>query len=154
MLFLVLHLGKERYALDTSPVKEVLPLVSFRPLPQAVTGIAGIFNYHGATVPLVDLAALALGSASRARMSTRIILVEYTPAAGETHLLGLLAERTTETIRREESDFADTGVAVDGAPYLGPVTRDARGLIQRVEVNRLLSDSVRDVLFRQPMETP
>ena len=72
----------------------------------------------------------------------------------ETHLLGLLAERTTETIRREESDFADAGVAVDGAPYLGLVTRDARGLIQRVEVNRLLSDSVRDVLFRQPMETP
>ena len=154
MLFLVLHLGKERYALDTSQVKEVLPLVSFRPLPQAVTGIAGIFNYHGATVPLVDLAALALGCASQARMSTRIILVEYKPAAGGTHLLGLLAERTTETIRREESDFADAGVAVDGAPYLGPVTRDARGLIQRVEVNRLLSDSVRDVLFRQPLETP
>ena len=154
MLFLVLHLGKERYALDTSQVKEVLPLVSFRPLPQAVTGIAGIFNYHGATVPLVDLAALALGCASQARMSTRIILVEYKPAAGGTHLLGLLAERTTETIRREESDFADAGVAVDGAPYLGPVTRDARGLIQRVEVNRLLSGSVRDVLFRQPLETP
>lgn len=154
MLLLVFHLGAERFALETGRVMEVLPLVHFRPLPQAVEGIAGIFNYHGATVPLVDLAALALGSASRARMSTRIILVQYTPAAGETHLLGLLAERTTETLRREESDFADTGVAVDGAPYLGPVTRDARGLIQRVEVNQLLSDSVRDVLFRQPMGTP
>ena len=43
-------------------------------------------------------------------------------------------------------------MAVDDAPYLGPITRDARGLIQRVEVNQLLSDSIRDVLFRQPME--
>ncbi len=154
MLLLVFHLGAERFALETGRVMEVLPLVHFRPLTQAVAGIAGIFNYHGATVPLVDLAALALGSASRARMSTRIILVQYTPAAGETHLLGLLAERTTATIRREESDFADGGVAVDGAPYLGPFTRDVRGLIQRVEVNELLSESVRDVLFRQPMGTP
>ena len=154
MLLLVFHLGSERFALDTGGVVEVLPLVHFRPLPQAVAGIAGIFNYHGETVPLVDLGALALGIASKSRMSTRIILVDYTPAGGVPHRLGLLAERTTETIRREESDFADTGVAVDGAPYLGPVTRDARGLIQRVEVSRLLSDSVRDVLFRQPMETP
>ena len=151
MLLLVFQMGAERFALETGQVVEVLPLVKVRPLPQAVAGIAGIFDYHGATVPLVDLALLALGSASKARMSTRIILVEYTPTPGKTHLLGLLAERTTETIRREESAFAEAGVAVDDAPYLGPVTRDARGLIQRLEVNQLLSESVRDVLFRQPM---
>ena len=152
MLLLVFQLGADRYALDVGQIVEVLPLVSFRPIPQAPRGVSGVINYHGGPVPLVDLAELALGKPSRLRMSTRIILVNYVEPGGETHLLGLLAEQSTETIRRTEADFVDSGVAVDSAPYLGPLTTDARGTIQRVEVNRLLPATVRDVLFRQPLE--
>jgi chemotaxis-related protein WspB len=152
MLFLLFQLGKDRYALDTAQVVEVLPTVKLKEIPQAPAGVAGAFNYHGAPVPMIDLAALALGQPSRARMSTRIILVNYTEPGGETHLLGLLAERTTETIRREAADFVDAGVAVDAAPYLGPVTTDAQGMIQRIEINQLLTAQVRDLLFRQPIE--
>lgn len=152
MLLLVFQLGADRYALDAGQIVEVLPLVSFRPIPQAPRGVSGVINYHGGPVPLVDLAELALGKPSRLRMSTRIILVNYVEPGGETHLLGLLAEQSTETIRRTEAEFADSGVAVDSAPYLGPLTSDARGTIQRVEVNRLLPATVRDVLFRQPLE--
>lgn len=152
MLLLVFQLGADRYALDVGPIVEVLPLVSFRPIPQAPRGVLGVINYHGGPVPLVDLADLALGKPSRLRMSTRIILVNYVEPGGETHLLGLLAEQSTETIRRTEAEFVDSGVAVDSAPYLGPLTSDARGIIQRVEVNRLLPATVRDVLFRQPLE--
>jgi chemotaxis-related protein WspB len=152
MLLLVFQLGADRYALDAGQVVEVLPMVSFKPIPQATRGVAGVINYHGGPVPLVDLSELALGKSSRLRMSTRIILVNYLEPSGDTHLLGLLAEQTTETIRRTEADFVDSGVAVDSAPYLGPVTSDAQGIIQKVEVNRLLPAAVRDVLFRQPLE--
>ena len=151
MLLLVFQLGDHRFALDTQGVVEVLPLVECRPLPQAPTGVAGVFNFHGTPVPLLDLAALALGTSSRLRMSTRIILVNYEDG-GETHLLGLLAEKTTATIRRTEAEFAEAGVAVDSAPYLGPVTSDERGMIQRVELNGLLPESVRAILFRKPLE--
>ncbi|WP_038161071.1 chemotaxis protein CheW [Verrucomicrobium sp. BvORR106] len=151
MLLLVFQLGQHRFALDTRQVAEVLPLVQHRPLPQAPAGVAGVFAYHGRPVPLIDLAAIALGEPSQQRMSTRIILVNYADGA-ETHLLGLLAEKTTETLRRTEADFAETGVRLDSAPYLGPVTHDARGMIQRVEVSALLSEEVRAVLFRQPLE--
>jgi chemotaxis-related protein WspB len=151
MLLLVFQLGAHRFALDTGQVVEVLPLVQFRPLPQAPPAVAGVFRYHGAPVPLIDLAALALGQPSQPRMSTRIILVNYEDG-GEAHLLGLLAEKTTETIRRAQSDFVDAGIAVDSAPYLGPVTNDGRGMIQRVEINELLPESVRAILFRQPLE--
>lgn len=152
MLFLVFQLGKDCYALNTSQVVEVLPMVRCKQIPAAPAGVAGVFNYRGQPVPLIDLAALSLGKSSRSRMSTRIILVNYLEESGETHLLGLLAEQTTETIRREETDFVDAGVAADGAPYLGPVTNAARGIIQRVEINQLLNDDVRDLLFRQPLE--
>jgi chemotaxis-related protein WspB len=38
-----------------------------------------------------------------------------------------------------------------GAPYLGPVITDARGLVQWVDVTKLLPETVRDVLFKQPV---
>ena len=84
-------------------------------------------------------------------MSSRIILVNYLEESGQAHLLGLLAEQTTETIRRAEEDFVETGLASDGAPYLGPVTHDLRGMIQRIEINQLLTEQTRDLLFRQPL---
>jgi chemotaxis-related protein WspB len=152
MLFLVFQLGKDCYALDTTQIVEVLPMVRCKQIPAAPAGVVGVFNYRGEPVPLIDLATLSLGKSSRSRMSTRIILVNYLEESGETHLLGLLAEQATETIRRAETDFVDSGVASDGAPYLGSVTNDARGIIQRVEINQLLNDDLRDLLFRQPLE--
>jgi chemotaxis-related protein WspB len=153
MLFLLFHIGRDRYALDAAHVVEVLPMVRHKAIPRAPAGVLGAFDYHGTPVPLIDLAALATGMPSRGLMSTRIFLVSYLARPGKTHLLGLLAERATEAIRRERDDFLDAGVAVDAAPYLGPVTMDARGAIQRIEVDRLLPPSIHEVLFREPAET-
>lgn len=161
MLFLLFQLGTDRYALETSRIVEVLPLVHWKTIPQAPPGVAGVFDYHGAPVPLLDLGELALGRPSRALMSTRIIVVKYVAAAvesqaieeaGETPLLGLLAEQATLTLRRSEADFSDPGVAIDTVPYLGPVITDAQGIIQRVEVEHLLPANVRDLLFRHSLE--
>jgi chemotaxis-related protein WspB len=152
MLFLLFHLGDERYALDTVSVAEVLPLVRMKPIPQALPGVAGVFDYHGAPVPAIDLCELALGRAAPKCLSTRIILVRTLDDAGRPHLLGLIAERVTQTLRRQATDFVSAGVSADGAPYLGPVTSDPGGLIQRIELSKLLSASVRRVLFRQTGE--
>ena len=152
MLFVLFQLGQDRYALDTAEVVEVLPLVGYKAIPGAAAGVLGAFMYHGAPVPLIDLAELASGVRSRVLMSTRILLVNYSPSRGESHLLGLVAEQAMETIRREADDFVDAGVTADRAPYLGPVTADARGMIQRIEIDRLLSDDVRNQLFREPLQ--
>ena len=152
MLFLVFQLGKDRYALDTAQVVEVLPLVLHKQLPHAPKGVAGAFTYRGATVPLLDLSEMALVRRARVLMSTRIIVVSYRAEDGGSHLLGLLAESATETLQRRAEDFAEAGVAVDEAPYLGPVTTDDRGIIQRVEIQRLLPVEIRERLFRQPIE--
>ena len=55
-------------------------------------------------------------------------------------------------MRRDAADFTPSGVVSDGAPYLGPVASDPDGLLQWIEVKKLLPASVRDVLFRQPVE--
>lgn len=152
MLFLVFHLGHDRFALDTARVAEVLPLVGVTPIPQAPAGVAGVFNYRGAPVPAIDLSQVTLGRPAHARLNTRMILVHYPDGAGGTRLLGLIAEKVTETVRRDPADFVASGVRNDRAPYLGPVAADARGLLQWIHVEQLLPASVRDVLFAEPLE--
>jgi chemotaxis-related protein WspB len=152
MLFLLFQLGKDRYALETGQIEAVLPLLNIKQIPQAPAGVAGVFNYHGAPVPVIDLSQLALNRPAQQRLSTRIILVHYPDQAGWPHLLGLIAEYVAQTIRREPGDFSSTGLDHDGAPYLGPVASDAHGLIQWIELHKLLPTSVRDVLFRPAVE--
>jgi chemotaxis-related protein WspB len=153
MLFLLFQLGEDRYALDTGRVVEVLPLVAITPIPKAPAGVAGLFNYHGAPVPAIDLSQLTMGRPARNRLNTRIVLVHYPDGRGKTHLLGLIAEKVTETVRRDPADFVASGVTSDRAPYLGPVATDARGVMQWIDVEWLLPASVREVLFTPPRNT-
>ena len=150
MLFLVFRLGQDRYLLDVRQIAEVLPLIGIAQIPQAPPGVAGIFNYRGTFVPAIDLSQVMLGRPARRRLHTRIVLVRYTDDSGSTHLLGLIAEKVTETVQRQSTDFTASGVTV---PHLGPVAMDEHGLAQRIEIDRLLPASVRDVLFQQPMRS-
>lgn len=147
MLFLLFQLGQDRYALDARRVVEVVPLLELKRLPQAPNGVAGMFNYRGQPVPAVDLSELTLGHSATPRMSTRIVLVRYPDAAGRSHLVGLIAEHATETLRTNPEDFIDSGMRIEAAPYLGPVFMDRRGPIQLLREQHLLSAPVRDLLF-------
>jgi chemotaxis-related protein WspB len=151
MLFLMFQIGEDRYALEAKQVLEVLPLVNFKRIPRAPSSIAGVFDYHGTPVPLIDLAELALGRPSAGKMSTRIILTNYVLESGQKHLIGLLAEQVMETLQRPESDFVDSGVAATDSRYLGFVATEKSGIIQRFEVSRLLPQSLREQLFCEPV---
>ena len=75
--------------------------------------------------------------------------MNYPDRTGVSHLLGLLAERATEVMRRDPAEFVRSGVGNDSAPYLGPVITDADGMIQWITLDKLLPQSVRDQLFTQ-----
>jgi chemotaxis-related protein WspB len=151
-LFLLFQLGRDHYALDSSQVVEVLPFLEVKKIPQAPRGVAGVFNYRGAPVPAIDLSDLALGQSASTRLGTRIILVNYQTAGGASRLLGLIAEKATQTLRCAEEEFVESGLGAGEAPYLGPVIAQPRGLVQRVEVNALLPEAVRALLFPQPVK--
>jgi len=146
-LFLLFQIGQDRYALDVRQIVEVLPLVSITPVPQAPLGVAGVFMYRGVPVPVIDVNQLTVGRPSHSRLNTRLVVVHLPDGEGQTRLIGLIAERATETMRRDASDFAASGIANDEAPSLGPVTTDASGLVQRIDVEKLLSPAVRRMLF-------
>jgi chemotaxis-related protein WspB len=147
MLFLLFQIGQDRYALEATQVLEVLPMVNIKRIPRAPTSVPGIFNFHGTSVPLIDLTELALGRPSLVKMSTRIILTSLVLESGKKHLIGLLAEHVMETIQRAESDFVDSGVTATDSPYLGSVAIEKSGIIQRIEVSRLLPRKLQEQLF-------
>jgi chemotaxis-related protein WspB len=148
MLFLLFQIANDLYALDTREIVEVLPMVNVKEIPQAPRSVSGLFDYHGTTVPLVDLSELAHGTPSRPMMTTRIVLLRYPDSSGAGQLLGWLVEKARATLRRAEEDFADSNV--EGAWFLGGVTREGDSLIQRISVPNLLPGQLREQLFQSP----
>ncbi|MGO2450277.1 chemotaxis protein CheW [Pseudomonas taetrolens] len=141
-LFLVFYIGDERFALPATDVVEILPRLPLKPIAQAPVWVAGLFEHRGQMVPVIDVSAMAFGNPAVARTSTRLVLVNY----GE-RLLGLILEQASDTVRCDPADFQPHGVDNRDAPYLGPVRKDEKGLLQWVEVVDLLSPAVRALLF-------
>jgi chemotaxis-related protein WspB len=147
MVFLHFRVGRDRYVLDAKQVVAVIPLVDIKGIPQTPAALAGVISCRGSIVPVIDLCRLMIDRPAARSLSTRIVLVSYADRRGDERVLGLIAEQVCETVQRDETDFVKSGVDNTGAPYLGPVAEDARGLLQRVQVQSLLSDELRDLLF-------
>jgi len=146
MVFLVFQLDEGRFALDARQVVEVLPFVEVRQIPQAPAGVAGIIDFRGTPVPVVDLSLVVVGRPARRHLSTRLIVVHCVDHSGHTRLLALIAEKATQTMRREPREFVHSGITNDRAPYLGPVAADDHGLVQWIDASQLLPAPVREVL--------
>ena len=141
--------GQDRYAIPTRQVIEIVPWVVLRRLPHAPEYVAGLLNYRGTPVPVIDVTALMRGSPSRQMLSTRIILVDYPGKTHTRHILGILAERIGVSDSFEKRTFTEAGIRVAGAPYLGDISVDDPEMIQVVRIEKLLPDSLRESLFAE-----
>lgn len=147
MLFLTFRLGKDRYSVKARDIVEVLPLAeALKQAPQAPPGIAGLLNYHGASVPVFDLVEYATGEPYRERMNTRILLLQYPVSRENFTLLGLLAEDVVGLMKRSENEFAPSGILTPDAPYLGGVLAEGADLVQLLTPERLLPEGLRAYL--------
>ena len=148
-LHLQFQLGDDRYALPASQVVEVLPLRRLKQVPEAPQWVAGLFEHRGRVTPVIDLSRRVLGRPALPLSSTRLVLVRFDMQLGEqSPVLGLILEQATDTLRLPSEAFKASGLEAGQADYLGPLQRDARGMIQRIEVAGLLDDEVRALLFQ------
>jgi purine-binding chemotaxis protein CheW len=118
-------LSSGRYAIEHACIHEVVRLHSMTPVPGAPPCVAGVTNYHGNVLLLIDLRdVLGKRSTPLNDLSRIIVLGERTPE------FGLLAERTDETrtipqaalqpmpIGTSADDRLYRGVTVDGLAIL------------------------------------
>jgi chemotaxis-related protein WspB len=149
MLFILFRLGKERYALEAAHVIEVIPRLPLRLLPGTPDYVAGLFNFRGTVVPVLDLDTLTLGAPCPEQLSTRIILINYTLKSGVKRVLGLIAEAVTDAVKKEPSEFMASGMAAGQAPHLGKIALDDGGMVQCVLPEHLLPPDVEKLLFEE-----
>lgn len=142
MLVLIFYLGDTMYTMKCERVREVAPMVKLKQVPHTPDYFAGLFNYRGVVVPVIDLRQLIQGRPCQMRLSTRIILVDYFKKDNAPYVIGLMAERVTEAVRKSEDAFVSPGLSTQDAPYLGGFVMEDNEMIQYIDLD-LLPESFR-----------
>jgi purine-binding chemotaxis protein CheW len=92
------------FALDISKVREVLDYTVVTKVPQTPEFMRGVINLRGCVVPVVDMR-LKFGMQSAAQtVNTCIIIVEIA-VAGESTILGAMADSVQEVLDMESSQI-------------------------------------------------
>jgi len=147
MLLLLFEIESGRYALNSSQIVEVTPLVKLKKIPVAPDFTAGLMNYRGDGIPVLDLGKLIDGIPAANKFSTRIIIVTNPFKAHHGKCIGLIASNVTETIKTNMTKPPSTGVLMDKSFYAGEVTPDTEDMIQWFDLRKMLPEHEIDVLF-------
>ena len=102
MFYLLFKVGDQQYALKTSQVLEILPMLQLRSVVRAPDYVAGTFTYGNRIIPVVDLSVMMGQSPSRTFYSTRLILVQVNVRPERRATLGLLALGGLALLRRRK----------------------------------------------------
>jgi chemotaxis-related protein WspB len=142
MLMLLFHIGNNLYSIESSHVVEVIPRVAYREVHHVPNYVAGLFNYRGAIVPVIDLCHLIRGTPSQANLSTRVMIVSYPCQDNTLQYIGLMAEQVIKTAKKSASDFLKSGIQTSEARYLGDMIMDEKGMIQNIDLELLFKNFV------------
>lgn len=138
MLHVLCRVGQDAYAIPCDTVDMVLPFAQLKVLPGAERGLAGVLDYRGQPIPVVDLSLLLAGQRAREAFGTRIILCAVEGL--RSGKIGLIAEGVSEVADFEERDFQSAGA--QGDPAVSKVASLRGGLIQRIEVPGILPPEI------------
>jgi purine-binding chemotaxis protein CheW len=69
------RLDPQVYALPIEPIQQIIEMVTITPLPQVRASVEGVINYHGSTVPVVNLREHLGMTKTPMRLHTPIMMV-------------------------------------------------------------------------------
>lgn len=141
-----IHQG-ERYLIPISEVIEVTPYVRPRLMPHVPSYLAGMIDYRGETIPLVDICYLLSNQPCKTNLCSRILIGEMKAPDGREIKMGWLFDGVTETVRIESHQFEAAPLHLKSAPYLGDVVTDDKGIMQCIVVQSILPDDAYGILF-------
>jgi chemotaxis-related protein WspB len=143
MLVVELFAGDGRYAVPVRRIVEVLPRLELRELPLAPPEVAGLFNYRGRVIPVLDLCAILTRTPCPPRLANRILVVSIASGSSLPGA-GLLVEKiSTEVLAAGPSQ---PGAALPGAAFLDGVLVSGREIVPVVEPERLVTPELWSIL--------
>jgi len=146
MLLLIFYVKEDCYAIDSSHVKEIVPLLKLQSIAKAPEYVAGLLNYRGISVPIIDLCLFLKNKKSNHFYNSRIIIVNYESEYGK-GLLGIVAENVTDVVRQDVTELKSSGVKLTTSPFLGKIVLNEKGMIQTIKLEKLLTKELVDLLF-------
>ncbi|MFC1524502.1 chemotaxis protein CheW [Thermodesulfobacteriota bacterium] len=138
MLLLLFETREGRYAMTTEYIVEIVPHVHCKRIPKSQDYVSGIINYRGNPVPVIDLCTLLENAPCESRYSTRIILVDYPLGDGGKKLLGLIAQRVTETVKFKHKGPISSTVVLDDDLYSTVSSSKQEEMIQWFDLKKMI----------------
>ena len=144
---LIMHAGEQVLALHSDAVIEIIPLIQMRAVPKTEDHLAGLIDYRGTLVPVIDLPALLIGRVCKRLLSSRIVLTRFVAGGSTPVVIGILAEGVTGTseVDPERLSLIPEDFAVE--PYLGKVARVEEGMAHEIRVDRIIGTALYKSLF-------
>jgi chemotaxis-related protein WspB len=146
MLMLLFYVGNEQFALDCDLIIEIFPKVNLKAISHMPPCFAGLMNYGGIPVPVIDVVQLIENRSSGSSMHTRIVLLKH-HTIESSNFLGLICEKAIATIEVEFSQFIDSGLKPEEKPYLGGIYSDGSKSIQYFDTLALIK-SLKNALIK------
>jgi len=143
MLLIKFTAGNEAYLIDTRSVIEVTTLVRLKKFPGKTDGIAGLLNYHGTAVPVIDINHLFDTPSAQNTLTTRIMVVNYL----DDNIIGIKADNITDTIQIDKKEFKNPGLELNNKQFLGDVVEIDKRFVQLVDINKLMTEKAYAALF-------
>jgi purine-binding chemotaxis protein CheW len=145
---LVFWLGKERFGLEVSNVREIFPVQQLTPVPRTPNFVAGVFSARGRIISVIDLRAfLGLsgpagnGSNKPGMSQAKIIVTTNTDLTSATAQMevGLLVEEVSDVITIFKKDIEPPLISHTGphSDYLRGITAE---MLVVLNLNALLND--------------
>jgi purine-binding chemotaxis protein CheW len=133
---LIFAIGRQRYGLPASDVRELLRAVTIVPLPKAPAIVEGVIDVRGRLAPVLDI---------RTRFRLPPKPLEHTDhfivAVAGDRMVALRADRALELARLDAHDIADAATLGPGVEYVAGIARLADGLVLIHDLRSFLSET-------------
>ena len=149
MLLLLFEIGNGRYALDVNQIIEIVPLVKLKKIPTTPDYVAGLMNYRGEGIPVLDLNELIDSVPFENALSTRMIIVKYPIKGKGDKPLALIANNVTETVVSKLTKPPPAGVLMDKSLYDCEITPETSEMIQWFDIKKMLPKEQITLLFEE-----
>ncbi len=128
----VFLLNQVHYAIEIEPIKQIIEMVTITPVLKTETWMEGVINYHGLSVPVINLRRHFGMTVVPYRWHTPIILVNIS-----NHQVGLIVDDVLDVLTLPAAQIMDPKVIL---PLGIPETPLLKGIIQTEETLTLLID--------------
>jgi len=133
MLYSKFFIGDDRYVIAINQITAITPYVYLKSIPSLPGYAAGLLNYRGLSIPVIDLCQLLIARSCVRMLSTRIIITTIKSNKGNGDItVGFLVENATETLSVDDDEFIEPGMSNPELPFIGLVVNDEEGVVTKI----------------------